>query len=470
MAGLCSEALRVLEIVGEGAYLDAGGIGILKQLFSNRVNEDLVSTVVHGKEGTLATALFKVATSHRDEAVLGFILRFSADLCLITTAIARAFGDDKLFAGKNVAEWYLDTAQTYAAKPGISNPSLFMAATALRFSTDATSAAAKATVEKFFTLCKDAFTTSLKAEAIEYTVHALSAVLRRRDYRPAALDAGIIKFIGQILVQSCSGESAIVTQLTYETLLCAWLLSFDFGCLAELHREKIIPKVHRVLQRAQKEKVIRMCLMLYQNFCYAQRKYYNARNNIGEFVDPSIYLLGSQLSEREKGPNYYVDLIGIGIMKTLWQLARRKFGDADIPAAVEELTTVLDQNMDAVTSFSEYKGEVLSGTLEWSPVHTSTKFWKENATKFEENGYEALRELADILAKSRNELTLAVACHDVGEIVRYHPSGRMLLNVPQVAGLKERVMGLMSHANPEVSKNALVAVQKIMVQKWEFIQ
>lgn len=272
------------------------------------------------------------------------------------------------------------------------------------------------------------------------------------------------------MVQSCTGESAVVTQLTYETLLCGWLLTFDYGCLAELHREKIIPKVHRVLQRAQKEKVIRMCLMIYQNFCYAQRKYYNARNSVGEYVDASIYLLGSQLSEREKGPNYYVDLIGMGIMKTLWQLARRKFGDDDIPAAVEELTQILDQNMDAVTSFTEYKGEVLSGSLEWSPVHTSTKFWKENATKFEENGYEALRELADILAKSRNELTLAVACHDVGEIVRYHPSGRMILNVPQVAGLKERVMGLMSHSNPEVAKNALVAVQKIMVQKWEFIQ
>eukprot|EP00744_Colponema_vietnamica_P008926 GILI01012714.1.p1 GENE.GILI01012714.1~~GILI01012714.1.p1 ORF type:complete len:470 (-),score=133.76 GILI01012714.1:177-1586(-) len=469
MATLSTEASDTIKLVEELNVLDAAGVNVLRQLFSVRVNEALVSTVVLGKETLLSTALFKVAASTRSEGVLGFVLRFTADLSMITPSIARAFGTEK-FGNKNAANWFYETAYTNASKPGIANPALFMAATALRYATDANSNESRATAEKFLGTIKETLTNSMKPEAIEFSVHALSAVLRRRDYRPAALDLGLIKLIGQILVQACNGESAVITQLTYETLLCVWLLSFDYGCMAELHREKIIPKIHRVLQRAQKEKVIRLCLMVYQNFCQAQRKYYNARNSIGEFVDPSIYLLGSQLSDREKGPNYYVDLIGIGIMKTLWQLARRKFGDDDIAASVEDLTQVLDQNMDAVTSFSEYKGEVLSGSLEWSPVHTSTKFWKENATKFEENGYEALRELAEIIQRSRDDLTLAVACHDVGEIVRYHPSGRMILSVPQVKGLKEKVMGLMSHSNPEVAKNALVAVQKIMVQKWEFIQ
>jgi hypothetical protein len=30
-------------------------------------------------------------------------------------------------------------------------------------------------------------------------------------------------------------------------------------------------------------------------------------------------------------------------------------------------------------------------------------------------------------------------------------------------------MGLMDHPNPEVSRNALMSVSKLMVQKWEFV-
>lgn len=32
----------------------------------------------------------------------------------------------------------------------------------------------------------------------------------------------------------------------------------------------------------------------------------------------------------------------------------------------------------------------MSGKLQWTPVHRSEKFWKENSAKFEENGNELL--------------------------------------------------------------------------------
>jgi V-type H+-transporting ATPase subunit H len=104
-----------------------------------------------------------------------------------------------------------------------------------------------------------------------------------------------------------------------------------------------------------------------------------------------------------------------------------------------------------------YKKEVLSGKLQWTPVHKSEKFWKENAAKFEENGNELLMyvfsflvnflliliivdfldlnvlcfcvfstnsRLKKILESSNDATTVSVAAYDVGEFSRAHPRGR----------------------------------------------
>ena len=39
----------------------------------------------------------------------------------------------------------------------------------------------------------------------------------------------------------------------------------------------------------------------------------------------------------------------------------------------------LEKSFHDLSSFDEYSTEVKSGRLEWSPVHTSVKFWRENA-------------------------------------------------------------------------------------------
>jgi V-type H+-transporting ATPase subunit H len=146
-------------------------------------------------------------------------------------------------------------------------------------------------------------------------------------------------------------------------------------------------------------------------------------------------------------------------------LQKQKYGDDDITEELEAAESVLQANIDDLTSFSEYVGELQSGVLEWSPVHTSVRFWQENCKKFEDNQCAVLKELASLLATSTNELTLCVACHDVGELVRRHPSGRQILEYPGLQGCKERIMTLMSADSPEVAKHALTAVQKILVDR-----
>lgn len=45
----------------------------------------------------------------------------------------------------------------------------------------------------------------------------------------------------------------------------------------------------------------------------------------------------------------------------------------------------------AFSSFGEYSHEIHSGRLEWSPAHTSEKFWQDNAHRLNEKNFELVR-------------------------------------------------------------------------------
>lgn len=68
--------------------------------------------------------------------------------------------------------------------------------------------------------------------------------------------------------------------------------------------------------------------------------------------------------------------------------------------------------------------------------------------------------LITILDTSNDPTALAVACHDISQFIQYHPSGRIILSDLKT---KERVMKLMNHENAEVTKNALLCVQRLFL-------
>ena len=90
--------------------------------------------------------------------------------------------------------------------------------------------------------------------------------------------------------------------------------------------------------------------------------------------------------------------------------------------------------------------------------------------------------LIGILRESSNPTAMAVASHDLGEYVRYYPRGKkyfqpsllypsllslsLPLSVIDKLGAKELVMGLVNHGNTEVRMQALLSIQKMMVQNW----
>lgn len=58
-----------------------------------------------------------------------------------------------------------------------------------------------------------------------------------------------------------------------------------------------------------------------------------------------------------------------------------------LPALVRFIYSCISIN----SSFDEYSSELKSGRLEWSPVHKSEKFWRENAVRLNEKNYELLK-------------------------------------------------------------------------------
>jgi hypothetical protein len=76
----------------------------------------------------------------------------------------------------------------------------------------------------------------------------------------------------------------------------------------------------------------------------------------------------------------------------------RRWPDDDLKDDFTTLRDALSQNVVELSSWEVYLRELSSGTLSWSPVHRSERFWKENALRFEEHNSAVLRQLINVLA------------------------------------------------------------------------
>jgi len=198
----------------------------------------------------------------------------------------------------------------------------------------------------------------------------------------------------------------------------------------------------------------------------------------------------------EKAPEVNLGpMMDVKLLNLVQTLSGRKWTDEDIVADLEVLATELQKNAHELTyatappprgspralqrahgrallargrpprrrSFEEYAAELRSGKLEWSPMHRSDTFWKQNAQRLNEQNYELLRILARLLSTSTDPTILAIAAHDVGEYVTAYPRGKRFI---QELGAKQRIMELMGNENPTVRYEALLSTQKFMVNNW----
>eukprot|EP01063_Lacrimia_lanifica_P015575 TRINITY_DN22280_c0_g1_i1.p1 TRINITY_DN22280_c0_g1~~TRINITY_DN22280_c0_g1_i1.p1 ORF type:complete len:500 (+),score=230.44 TRINITY_DN22280_c0_g1_i1:66-1565(+) len=273
------------------------------------------------------------------------------------------------------------------------------------------------------------------------------------------------------------GETAFATacaenhQFIYDAAKAVWLLTFSGEVLDDLDAQcrpgydvaghSNIAVINNLLRKQKKEKIIRMSLQVLANYV----KHHESNR-------PSVATGFAETT------NYLKDMIGVGMVHNLEMLQKRTFGDEDIPLAIQELIEVLEVNVDDLSSYAVYRQEVLSGMLEWSPPHTSEKFWKENIKSLENDNYAPIRELAKIILTNQEPRNVQIACHDMGEFVRHHPQGKRQWEKLRI---KERVYELIEHGlgqgssasaqqeRDAVKRHALLAMQKIMVKRWDLL-
>jgi V-type H+-transporting ATPase subunit H len=139
-------------------------------------------------------------------------------------------------------------------------------------------------------------------------------------------------------------------------------------------------------------------------------------------------------------------------------LAGRHLTDPDLQDDLKSVDDMLTEYTKDQTTFDEYASEVRSGHLRWSPPHRNPTFWRENARRIlEENKGELPKKLAEIMGKSwdTDKKVLAIACNDVGNLVKEVPEKRSQL---EKLGLKARTMELMSESDESVRWESLRAV------------
>eukprot|EP00457_Paulinella_chromatophora_P011626 gb/GEZN01011779.1/.p1 GENE.gb/GEZN01011779.1/~~gb/GEZN01011779.1/.p1 ORF type:complete len:173 (-),score=30.16 gb/GEZN01011779.1/:102-620(-) len=158
-------------------------------------------------------------------------------------------------------------------------------------------------------------------------------------------------------------------------------------------------------------------------------------------------------------------MIGHGLPRLVTTLKSRTWKDKDVEGDLVKVDNVLETAIEDLSSFEMYSAEVMSGTLTWSPVHTST-FWKDNINKFEYKNFVLIDRLIQALKESKDETALEVACFDLGEFARFHPDGKRII---EKAGGKPILMRMLAHKSPGVKKQALLCIQKLMVQNWQFL-
>ncbi|GFH26724.1 v-type proton ATPase subunit H [Haematococcus lacustris] len=237
-----------------------------------------------------------------------------------------------------------------------------------------------------------------------------------------------------------SSNSPANSQLLYELCLCAWQMTFLAAGADALGKAGIVRPLVEVTRVAQKEKVFRIAMSALRNL----------------------------LDRPELHDTLAPEMVDAGLQKIVITKQMQAWGDDDIVELLKYMDEQLKHGIKVLSNFDKYKREVASGQLDWSPMHTSEAFWKEHADKFEERDFMVLRALLKLLETSREVKTLAVACSDVGMFIVHHPQGRYIVN--DLRG-KELVMRLMAHPDPDVQKQALLTVQKIMItrDKLEFL-
>lgn len=73
-------------------------------------------------------------------------------------------------------------------------------------------------------------------------------------------------------------------------------------------------------------------------------------------------------------------MVEAGLPRIVRIRSAQAWSDEDIPTLLESLDDSLNTSVAVLSSFEKYRNEVLTGALEWTPMHTSKAFWQVRTT------------------------------------------------------------------------------------------
>ncbi|XP_073219520.1 V-type proton ATPase subunit H [Cicer arietinum] len=274
-------------------------------------------------------------------------------------------------------------------------------------------------------LCEQLKKPSHPTRGVPTAINCLATLLKEPVVRSSFVQTDGVKLLVPLICPASTQQSI---QLLYETCLCIWLLSYYEPAIEYLATSRTLPRLIDVVKSSTKEKVVRVVVLTLKNLM-------------------SKGTLGAQM-------------VDLQLPQVVQSLKAQAWSDEDLLEALNSLEEGLKDNIKKLSSFDKYKQEVLLGNLDWSPMHKDPIFWRENITNFEEHDFQILRVLLTILDTSNDPRTLAVACFDISQFIQCHPAGRIIVTDLKA---KERVMKLMNHESAEVTKNALLCIQRLFL-------
>lgn len=101
------------------------------------------------------------------------------------------------------------------------------------------------------------------------------------------------------------------------------------------------------------------------------------------------------------------------VLPLVQSLGQRRWSDEEIKEDLDWIEGELKENFEGLTTYDEYKSELESGELSWTPTHNNEEFWKENAVKLNEKDKVVLKyvlPLYPLLHRSSFRCVLSARC------------------------------------------------------------
>ncbi|EER18388.1 vacuolar ATP synthase subunit h, putative [Perkinsus marinus ATCC 50983] len=244
--------------------------------------------------------------------------------------------------------------------------------------------------------------------------------------------------VQRCIMNAISGVESSDPLVLYRGVFCVWCVSFNKELVSTSVADMgddLVQALLSVVANCRVEKVIRMTLAVLSNF------------------------LGDD--------KMCTAIVESGIIHYVQNLEYEKWRDQELYEDVRKVAAMIASEISTHTNFERYERELRTNKLRWGFIH-SEKFWLENAEKFDREQFAAVKALVALLkSDSADDTTKAVACHDIGEFARVYPTGKQVLNR---LSAKPAVMALMTSKDRDVAREALLATQKLMLNKWQALQ